>query len=142
MNRILYLSFIFFIVNSFSYSQIIDPNSISTICSPLDLSNLKKYISLEHLQNTLKKSINSSPSPLNNLDVLNSVVRNENPCPFREKVLLKMSRNETINLTVVGGSLTKGAIVNNNRWSNKLSDFLNNGWYTNEIKVTNIAVGA
>lgn len=83
---------------------------------------------------------------MNDFNLFYSVTNSANSCPFREKILLKMSRNEEINIVVVGGSLTQGLYLynnsNNSKWSTILSNFLNNGWYSNKINVINIAIGA
>lgn len=113
------------------------------ICSPLNIIDLEKYVKLHHVDKYVDEIISENPSPVNNRTLLNSVITAGNLCPFREKVLQKMSRNETINVLVVGGSLTLGggSLPNRleNRWSNKLDQYLNSGWYSGKFNVINLS---
>lgn len=124
----------------------------SSICSTINITEITKYTNLFELENAVNNILAANPYPMNNRVILNSSIRNPNPCPFRERVLGKMSRNETINVVVVGGSNSFGIglidfsvfpVSHENRlkyrWSQILENYLNSGWYSGHFNVDNIA---
>ncbi|KAJ1434318.1 hypothetical protein B484DRAFT_291843 [Ochromonadaceae sp. CCMP2298] len=73
------------------------------------------------------------------------VYRPGNLCPFQRKVASKMIKGETINVFIVGGSVTWGADLRDRlgeRWSNSFTQILNSGWYKGKFEVNNIGVPA
>lgn len=117
-----------------------------SICTHINFDSFFRYVDLNKLDNIIYDSIKNNPYPLNNRILMDSVVKNENPCPFRERVLLKMSKNETITIAIIGGSNTYGAGIPIDtrfklRWSNLLYEKLNNGWYQGKFEVINISRG-
>lgn len=137
----LFLCFLLYIQTSIS-----NENYENKICSSLSYTNLFSHVNLKELTTIINKSISSNPPQLNNRNLLDNHVKNYNPCPFREKVLQKMSRNETITVLVMGGSMTEGEGINasikdEKRWSALLDKYLNSGWYSGSFKVINIARG-
>lgn len=68
-----------------------------------------------------------------------------NFCPFRVKVLDKLIKGETVNIVIVGGSVTYGAELRDRmtqRWSHPFEQMLNSKWFNGSINVNNIAMGA
>ncbi len=68
-----------------------------------------------------------------------------NLCPLRHKVLSKMMKGETVDVLIIGGSVTYGAELKDRlhkRWSYPFSELLNSKWYNGSFNVNNIAIGA
>ena len=79
------------------------------------------------------------------LHQMTKVYHKGNLCPFHRNVVKKMAQRETIEVVIIGGSVTYGADLPDRlgqRWSNKFTQILQSGWYTGQINVNNIAVGA
>lgn len=132
-----------FIFNYVHTQQIDDTNKI---CNKLNIDSLFRNINFTQLDLTVNQQLVNNLYPMNDRQILDSVVRNENPCPFREKVLQKMARKETIKIAVLGGSNTMGSGVtkpskSQGRWSGILDRLLNSGWYKGNFEIYNLGRG-
>lgn len=148
MMIIYYKKFLFiFIILYIKYIKSQEYNNYYKICSKLNIHKLYNNINIKKLNNVVLDSIQNNPFPMNNKTILDNVMQNNNPCPFRERILQKMSKNETINIVVVGGSETQGSGIIpiekrfELRWSKLLDNLLNSGWYTGKFNVINISKG-
>lgn len=122
--------------------QLVFSNDI-TICTHLDIDSLFNNVNFIKLKDKINSVLTANKSPLNNKLLLDSVISNTNPCPFRERVVQKLSKNQNIDILVLGGGNAYGSNLNNEsikfRWSNLLEEYLNSGWYNGKFNIDNIA---
>lgn len=141
--NIFYIIIWFILITSINAQKVYNEDKDS-ICTHLHVDKLLKYVDLHLLENSIEDILQTNSFPMNDRTRLDSSLSFPNPCPFREKILQKMSKNETINITVIGGSNTYGTGIKEDeryklRWSTLLSNYLNSGWYSGNFNVINIA---
>ena len=75
---------------------------------------------------------NTFDAPLLNIS---EIYHGGDVCPFHNRLAAKLARRETVDVTVIGGSVAYGSDLGDipeERWSHRLEDVLNSGWYEGE----------
>lgn len=124
----------------------------SMMMLPLDVRRLNEEashhnpnVNMHLLVTKIGEALEDPPVVDRDIKEMTKAYHRGNLCPFKRSVAMKMLRKETIEVVIVGGSVTYGADLGDRmkeRWSNKFTEIITSGWYSGTINVQNIGVGA